>query len=197
MKIELATSCFIIGTLLAPVAVFAADGDSDRTHPVTFVKDSAITAKIKAKLAEEKLSSLAHIKVDTDAKGAVVLRGKVKTQEEADKAVSIARGTEGVTSVKSSILVKGAAAAGAGDSDRKHPKAFVKDSVITTKIKAKLAEEKLSSLAHIKVDTDNKGAVVLRGTVKTQEEADKAVSIARDTEGATSVRSRIRVKKAD
>ena len=196
MKIKLATTCFIIGTLLAPVAVFAAaDGDTDRTHPVTFVKDSAITVKIKAKLAGEKMSSLAHIKVDTDAKGAVVLRGKVKTQEEADKAVSIARETEGVTSVKSSIRVKGAAAsAGAGESDRKHPGAFVKDSVITTKIKAKLAEEKISSLAHIKVDTDNKGAVVLGGTVKTQDEADKAVSIARAIEGVTSVQSNIRVK---
>jgi len=200
MKITLATSCFVIATLLAPVAAFAADGDTDRTHPMTFVKDSAITVKIKAKLAEEKLSSLAHIKVDTDAKGAVLLRGKVKTQEEADKAVSIARETEGVTSVKSSIRVKGAPGSGraaAGDSDRKHPGAFVKDSVITTKIKAKLAEEKLSSLAHIKVDTDAKGAVVLRGTAKTQEDADKAVSIARATEGVTSVKSSIRVKKDD
>lgn len=197
MKIKLATTCFVIGTLLAPVAILAADGDSDRTHPVTFVKDSAITAKIKAKLAEDRISSLTHIKVDTDAKGAVVLRGKVKTQEEADKVVSIARETEGVTSVKSNIRVKGAAAAHASDSDRKHPGAFVKDSVITTKIKGKLAEEKMASLAHIKVDTDNKGAVVLRGTVKTQEEADKAASLARETEGVTSVKSHIRIKKAD
>lgn len=106
MKIKLATSLFVIGTMLAPVAAYAADGDSDRTHPMTFVKDSVITTKIKAKLAEEKLSSLTHIKVDTDAKGAVVLRGRVKTQGEADKAVSIARETEGVTSVKSNIRVK-------------------------------------------------------------------------------------------
>ena len=76
MKIKLATTCFIIGTLLAPVAAFAADGDTDRTHPATYVKDSVITTKIKAKLAEEKMSSLGNIKVDTDAKGAVVLRGK-------------------------------------------------------------------------------------------------------------------------
>jgi hyperosmotically inducible periplasmic protein len=194
MKIKLATTCFVIGTLLAPVAVFAADGDSDRTHPMTFVKDSVITTKIKTKLAAEKISSLAHIKVDTDAKGVVVLHGRVKTQEEADKAVSIARETEGVTSVQSNIRVKGAAA---GTSDRSHPKAFVKDSVITTKIKAELAEEKMSSLAHIRVDTDSQGAVVLRGRVKTQEEADKAVSIARETEGVTSVKSNIKVKKAD
>jgi hyperosmotically inducible protein len=61
---------------------------------------------IRAKLAEEKLSSLTHIKLDTDAHGAEVLRGRVKTREEADRAASIARGTAGVTSVKSKIRGK-------------------------------------------------------------------------------------------
>jgi len=106
MKTKLAASCIVIATLLAPFAAHAEDSDSDRTHPTTFVKDSAITAKIKTKLAAEKLSSLAHIKVDTDAKGAVFLSGKARTQEEADKAASIAHGTEGVTSVKNTIQIK-------------------------------------------------------------------------------------------
>ena len=106
MKTVLATSCFIIGTRLAPVAAQADDRGADRTHPMTFVKDSVITTKIKAKLAEEKMSSLKNIKVDTDANGAVVLRGRVRTQEEADKIVSIARETEGVTSVKSNIRIR-------------------------------------------------------------------------------------------
>ena len=106
MNIKLATACFVIATVLAPIAAHAADSDSDRKHPMTFVKDSVITTKIKAKLADEKMSSLAHIKVDTDRKGAVVLSGTVKTPEEADKAVSLARETEGVTSVKSTIRVK-------------------------------------------------------------------------------------------
>jgi hyperosmotically inducible protein len=106
MKTTVVAACFVIGALFAPVAVHAADGDSDRTHPGAFVKDSVITTKVKAKLAEEKMSSLVHVKVDTDANGAVVLSGKVKTQAEADKAVSLARGTEGVTSVKSTIQIK-------------------------------------------------------------------------------------------
>ena len=105
MKAKIATACFVIGTLLVPVVAYAAEGDTDRSHPVAFVKDSVITTKVKAKLAEEKMSSLVDIKVDTDAKGAVVLSGKVKSKEEADKAVSIARATEGVTSVKSKIKI--------------------------------------------------------------------------------------------
>ncbi|MGE5774492.1 MAG: BON domain-containing protein [Hyphomicrobiales bacterium] len=106
MKIQFATTFFVIGTVLAPVAAHAEDQDSDRAHPMTYVKDSAITAKIKAKLAEEKMSTLKDIQVDTDSKGAVVLSGKVRSQEEADKAVSIAHRTEGVTSVKSNIRVQ-------------------------------------------------------------------------------------------
>jgi len=108
MKIKLATTCFVIGALLAPIAAHADNPvtDADRTHPKTFVKDSVITTKVKAKLAEEKVSSLAHISVDTHSKGEVVLSGKVRTQEEADKAVSIARETEGVTSVKSNLKIK-------------------------------------------------------------------------------------------
>lgn len=106
MKIKLVTTCFVIGTLLVPVAAHAADSDSDRTHPQTFVKDSAITTKIKAKLAAEHLTSLARINVDTDKNGVVWLSGIARTQEEADKAVSIARETEGVASVKSKIQIK-------------------------------------------------------------------------------------------
>lgn len=109
MKTRLAAACFVIGSLVAPFAVHAADStssDADRTHPKTFVKDSVITTKIKAKLAEEKVGSLARIKVDTHGKGIVVLSGKARTQEEADQAVTIAHATEGVTSVKSKIRIK-------------------------------------------------------------------------------------------
>jgi len=106
MTIKIATGCFILGALLAPVAAHAADADQVRAQTTTFVKDTAITTKIKTRLAGEKLSSLALIKVETDRKGAVNLSGKVRTQEDADKAVAIAHATEGVTAVSSSIQVK-------------------------------------------------------------------------------------------
>jgi hyperosmotically inducible protein len=104
MKNPLAISFFLLGTILAPVVAFA-DSDADRSQPMTFVKDSAITTEIKAKLAADKMSSLVNVQVDTDSAGAVVLSGKTKTQAEADKAYSIARGTEGVKSVTSKIQV--------------------------------------------------------------------------------------------
>ena len=105
MQTRLACSCFVIVSLLAPVAAHAADADSDRKHPAAYMEDSLITAKIKTKLAAEKVSSLGHIKVDTDHKGAVTLSGSVDSKAMADKAVAIARETEGVTEVKSTIRV--------------------------------------------------------------------------------------------
>lgn len=106
MNTRLATTCFVIGALLTPYVAHAVDSDSDRRHPTTYVKDSAITTKVKAKLATDKIASLARISVDTDRNGEVVLSGKVRSQEEADKAVAIARGTEGVTAVTSKLQIK-------------------------------------------------------------------------------------------
>jgi len=103
MKTKLAAACFVIGTLLAPVAAFAVRETADHSQPTALVKDSVISTKIKAKLAQEKIASLRNIKVDTDANGAVLLRGKVKTREEVDQALSMAWDTEGVTSVTSKI----------------------------------------------------------------------------------------------
>lgn len=81
------------------------------------------------------------------------------------------------------------------DADRDHPKAFVKDSAITTKIKTKLGAEHLTSLARIHVDTDNDGVVWLTGSARTQDAIDKAEAIARETDGVKSVRNQIKVRK--
>ena len=107
MKQKLATTLLAIGVLMGPiVAVATDDTDADRSHPKAFVKDSAITTKVKAKLAAEHITSLGNIHVDTDADGVVWLQGTAHTQEAADKAVAIARETDGVKGVHSRIKVK-------------------------------------------------------------------------------------------
>jgi len=94
------------GALMLPIAGYSGDSDSDRSSPKAYVKDSVITTKIKTELAEEKLSSLAHISVDTDNKGAVTLTGNAASQKAMDKAVSIARAVDGVTSVQNNMQIK-------------------------------------------------------------------------------------------
>lgn len=99
-------ACVLAASLLAPVISVAQDSDTDRSHPAQFVKDSAITTAIKTKLAADHLSSLGRLKVDTDKDGVVYLSGTAKTREEADRAVEIARGTDGVVRVKNHIVVQ-------------------------------------------------------------------------------------------
>jgi hyperosmotically inducible protein len=70
----------------------------------------------------------------------------------------------------------------------------VSDSVITTKIKAEYAKDKDVSALNIKVDTDDKGVVTLSGSARSKAEADKAVKIARDTKGVSSVKNKIKVQ---
>jgi len=106
MNTKLAASCLLAGALMLPIAGYTADSDSDRSSPKAYVKDSVITTKIKAELAEEKLSSLVRINVDTDNKGMVTLSGTAASQNAADKAVSIARAVKGVTSVQNNIQIK-------------------------------------------------------------------------------------------
>jgi hyperosmotically inducible protein len=104
-KLALTTLAFC-GLIGSAAALADKDSDADRSHPATFVKDSAITTKIKTKLAADHITSMGRIHVDTDKDGAVWLSGTARTQEAIDQAVSIARNTEHVRAVHSDIQIK-------------------------------------------------------------------------------------------
>jgi hyperosmotically inducible protein len=67
--------------------------------------DTAITTKVKAGLVKEPDLESLGIHVETE-KGVVMLSGFVNAKSEADKAVKVAKGVDGVTNVKSAIQVK-------------------------------------------------------------------------------------------
>jgi hyperosmotically inducible protein len=71
---------------------------------------------------------------------------------------------------------------------------FIKDSTITTKVKAKLAAKHLSTLTRIKVDTDADGVVWLSGRAPTRDASDLAAMIAKNTEGVSSVHNDIAIE---
>jgi hyperosmotically inducible protein len=52
------------------------------------------------------MGSLGNVHVDTDKDGVVFLSGSVRTQEEANRAVAVAKETEGVKAVNSKLMVK-------------------------------------------------------------------------------------------
>ncbi len=70
---------------------------------------------------------------------------------------------------------------------------YVDDSVITTKVKALLAEDDLIKSFQIGVET-YKGTVQLSGFVNSQRAVDKAGQIARSVRGVNSVRNNLIVK---
>ncbi len=71
---------------------------------------------------------------------------------------------------------------------------YVKDSLITAKVKTKLAAKHMSTLTNIQVDTDEHGIVWLSGKAPTQDASDLAAMIAKSTDGVTDVRNHIAVQ---
>jgi hyperosmotically inducible protein len=107
MKTQLAMTCVVFGALLGSAAAVAGDdAKAVGTSTVVFVKDSAITTKIKTKLAADHLTSLGRIHVDTDRNGVVWLTGTARSQEAIEQAVSLARKTEHVKSVHNELTVR-------------------------------------------------------------------------------------------
>jgi hyperosmotically inducible protein len=105
---SLATTLAVALVLGSPLLASAAVGDVDevRTHPENFVKDSAITASVKMRLAQQPETRGGTIRVDTDAQGVVWLSGNAPSPEAAALAESIARGTAGVRDVQNHITVR-------------------------------------------------------------------------------------------
>lgn len=70
-----------------------------------YIDDTVITTKVKAAILGDSTLNVAEINVET-FKGVVQLSGFVKSEGDINKAVELARGVKGVTSVKNDIRLK-------------------------------------------------------------------------------------------
>lgn len=70
-----------------------------------YVDDSVITTKVKAAIFDDPVTKVLEIKVKT-FKGEVQLSGFVSSREAANRAIELARGVKGVTSVKDDMQIK-------------------------------------------------------------------------------------------
>lgn len=70
-----------------------------------YVDDSIITTKVKAAVLNDPTLKSAEINVET-FKGVVQLSGFVNSAEDIQKAISVAAGVKGVTSVKNDMRLK-------------------------------------------------------------------------------------------
>lgn len=159
------------------------------------VDDSAITTKVKSKLAVDSQTSAIKIGVETKD-GLVTLSGTVPTATEKNEAEKIARNTDGVKRVVNDITVN-PDSLGATNMREKAGEATkdigesVSDAAILTKLKAKLVADGITGT---NVDVSN-GEVILKGQVDDASKKAKAGEIAKNTAGVKDVKNQLTVKK--
>jgi hyperosmotically inducible protein len=168
--------------------------------------DAGITTNVKSKMAADDTVKAHEINVDTK-NGVVTLTGDVDSAIAKERAVQIARTTDGVREVVDNLTVTESAPTGGlfdrdgvdrgtgniGDNDRQdRNEPITGDPGITSAVKAKLLADSTVSGLRIDVDTEN-GVVTLTGDVKSKAEADRAVMIARNTDGVTRVVNHLKV----
>jgi len=93
----------VIAALLLALAGCAGTGTQESTGE--YLDNSVITAKVKSAFVRDEQVGALDIKVTT-FKSEVQLSGFADSQAEIDRAVEIARGVEGVKSVKNNIQLK-------------------------------------------------------------------------------------------
>jgi hyperosmotically inducible protein len=151
--------------------------------------DAGITTNVKTKLAADDTVKAYQVDVDT-RNGVVTLSGNVESAAAKEQAIQIARQTDGVRDVIDQIRV-GEAAAKAGDAaDRAG--VVITDAAITSAVKAKFLADTTVKGLRIDVDTSN-GMVTLNGNVTSKAEADRAMTLARNTDGVKSVHSNLKI----
>lgn len=167
-------------------------------NPIT---DGWVTMKIHSQFVTEDALEDSDIDVDTNA-GVVTLSGTVATEAGRARALAIAKATDGVKNVTDKLRVaperttdvSGAArqtgkeAAGAAKGGGRR----VTDGWITSKIYAQFLTE--SALEDSDVDVDvTKGVVTLSGTVRSEAGRQRAVAVAKATDGVKDVKDSLKV----
>ena len=195
LKISKTLLAVMLTSAVATGSAYAENSTTDKTHSGVesagqkvdssmnkvgnFMDDSTITAKVKAALVDHDSIKSTDISVKTDQK-VVTLSGFVESQAQAEEAVKVAKGVEGVTSVSDKLHVR--------DSKDSSVKGYAGDTAITSEVKAKLLADDIVPSRKVKVETTD-GVVQLSGTVESQAQSDRAESIAKAIDGVKSVKN--------
>jgi hyperosmotically inducible protein len=172
-----ATVMMGLALAVAPTWVNAADEKKSTTESVkTNVSDSWITSKTKIALYADNRVPGTDVNVETQ-KGTVFLRGKVDSDAAKAAAEEIAKGIDGVKSVKNELQVVAKA-------DKKMVEA--KDEDLTKQVKTRLQSD--ARLKKVDVRVDN-GVVTLQGKVASIADSARASQLARGVPGVRAVKN--------
>ena len=203
-KISKTLMAVMLGSALASGSAFAANEttnkvestadsagqkvDSSMNKVGNFMDDSAITAKVKAALVDHENIKSTDISVETNKK-VVTLSGFVESQAQAEEAVKVAKGVEGVDSVSDKLHVRD----GKSESKSDSAKGYAGDAATTSEIKAKFLADDIVPSRKVKVETTD-GVVQLSGTVESKAQSERAESIAKAIDGVKSVKNDLKVE---
>lgn len=160
--------------------------------------DPGITTAVKTRFAADDTVKAYQINVDTKD-GVVTLKGEVDTQAGKGRAIEVARNTEGVRDVVDALTVTTPTAPTSGAAEPARDKAegageMLGDAGITTAVKTKLLAD--PDVAGLKIDVDTTaGIVTLTGNVSTPAEKRRALELARETKGVSSVKDQLKIDK--
>jgi len=150
----------------------------------TAVSDSWITSKTKIALFSDERVKGTQVTVDTMKGGVVHLRGKVDSAEAKAAAAEIAKGIEGVQSVKNDLQV-------VAPGTRKMVDA--KDEDIDKAVEARLKKDAQLKNVDVRLDA---GVVTLTGEVPSIVASARASEMARSVAGVKSVKNELTVRQA-
>jgi hyperosmotically inducible protein len=177
--LTLCTALVIGGALIAGSAHAVSKADEK-----TPINDSWMTAKTKIALFADPRIKGSEINVET-TQGLVMIRGKVDSDEAKQAAEGIAKGIDGVKSVKNELQVVAPSKREAIDD---------KDASITTRVNAQIAKDSYLKDAGIHAQT-NAGVVSLSGEVSSLMTSAQASWTAWQVPGVKSVKNDLTVKE--
>ena len=176
----------------------ATSGTADSSALVTTESaDARITATIQSKYFLDDRIKGRHINV-TSSGGVVTLNGDVDDDTERAQALLLARTTDGVTRVEDHLTIAAAPAAAAASASASAPSAAPApggDEALSGRVQSQFSSDAQIKGASIEVTAKN-GVVLLQGTVPTAAAKQRALALARETDGVAQVVDRILVAKA-
>ncbi|HEX4051368.1 MAG TPA: BON domain-containing protein [Steroidobacteraceae bacterium] len=175
----------LLGLGLAAGAGFSLSAMAGSDDVSTGISDSAITAKVKATLADDSQLQGADIHVKTDTR-VVTLNGKVVSDAQRRDAVRTTEDVRGVDSVDDELSI----AAGPVTAHPEVAKAerVGSDSWITTKVKLELVGDTDTRGFDIHVKTLH-GVVMLQGSLPTEHDVEHVCDVAGQVQGVRRVDS--------
>lgn len=164
----------------------ASSGEAPRSDAMQRWDDTALAARVKARLLVEKHADGLDIKVSSK-NGAITLEGTAPSEEASQQASHLAAQTEGVASVDNRLKVAPEGTSGKKLEDSVNDaQAAVSDAWITSQIKAGVVARNALDGLSIGVSTRD-GVVSLSGVVPDDAERQQLIDAARKTRGVREV----------